>query len=240
MKFFYQLFFIFLLFGGQAFASEEIEFFKEPKITNPFLWKATKNNQTIYLFGTMHRYINIKELPDEVFSYIDSSENFFTEMKESNNHLSALDAQMHKYASKKQLSMKVLDSFDLCDNCLIAVASLPVGLVLILAYPLMKKEFIKDVEEYRLGDKSNFDPDKFPKFLKNFLFTKRHNKWMPKILEQSKEGQTFVAAGLAHFVYSEDNILDRLKEEGFKVKRIKMKKPVTHKKSSSICKLVFG
>ena len=242
MKFFYQLFFIFLLFGGQAFASEDPN-----KITNPFLWKATKNNQTIYLFGTQHTDINIKELPDEVFSYIDSSESFLTE-DNTQEGMYTLDDQMERYASKKQLKIKPLDNFDWCDKCLMKAVILPVGLVFILAYPLMKKIMekndIKDAEEYRLGNESYIiDQSKLsktPKSIKYFLTTKRHNKWMPKILESSKKGQAFVIAGVAHFLFSEDNILDRLKEEGFEVERVKMKQPVTHKKSSSICKLVFG
>ena len=237
MKFFYQLFFIFLFLSSQAFASED------PTITNPFLWKATKNNQTIYLFGTIHKHVNIKELPDEVFSYIDSSENFFTEGESINNK--SLDSQMEIYASKKQLKIEALDSFNLCDICLMTIATIPYGLSYILNYSKVEKGRIKLVEEYRLGGESAATNDsKFwsesPKIVKNFLFTKRHNKWMPKILEQSKEGQTFVAAGVDHFYFPEDNILDRLKEEGFKVKRIKMKKPVTHKRQNNVCAIVFG
>ena len=241
MKFFYQLFFIFLLFSGQAFASEDpIITNEEPKITNPFLWKATKNNQTIYLFGTIHKYINIEELPDEVFSYIDSSEIFFTENGKSRIDSEILDVQMGRYASEAELKLLALDSFDWFDESIIAVVRIPFTLVYILNRENIEEAWLKLAEEYRLGDESNFGDDKFPKSVEYFLATKRHNAWMPKILEQSKEGQTFVAAGIAHFLYPEDNILDRLREEGFEVERVKMKQPITHEKQNDVHVIVFG
>ena len=50
------------------------------QISSPFLWKAEKDGNVAYLFGTYHLGFSLSDLPEDFKSYIDSSKNFLMEV----------------------------------------------------------------------------------------------------------------------------------------------------------------
>ena len=66
------------------------------QISSPFLWKAEKDGNVAYLFGTHHIGFSLSDLPESLKSYIDSSKNFLTEL--------ATNVNMEDFVKKASLS----------------------------------------------------------------------------------------------------------------------------------------
>lgn len=49
------------------------------EIENPLLWKAEKNGNVAYIFGTFHLGFGLSDLPSDFKSYVDTSEYFYVE-----------------------------------------------------------------------------------------------------------------------------------------------------------------
>jgi len=78
---------------------------------------------------------------------------------------------------------------------------------------------LKDLEEYREGreDKVNTYAEKLP----DCLIRQRHLLWMPKILSTiDKYEQPFFAVGLGHMIAKKGSLIEMLKQQGFKVRRM--------------------
>ena len=50
------------------------------QISSPFLWKAEKDGNIAYIFGTFHVGFSLSDLPEDFKNYIDSSKNFLMEL----------------------------------------------------------------------------------------------------------------------------------------------------------------
>lgn len=53
--------------------------FAESKVDRPFLWKATKGGQTIYVMGTIHLGVSMNDLPPYVLEAVAESKSFYAE-----------------------------------------------------------------------------------------------------------------------------------------------------------------
>lgn len=193
------------------------------KIANPFLWKATKGSQTIYLFGTIHRGVSINDLPSQFFTYLDSSKIFILEsLGDVKKHNNSLDHQLKNRATQKSIKIVALET----------TADTDLLMKKVKKFYSTKKEKLEDLK-YKAIDGENYKASNVkyfidsisqtPKIIFNLFTEKRHDKWMPTILANIKKGQQlFIAVGLMHLIAKRGGtLLDRFKKKGFTIEKVK-------------------
>ena len=65
------------VYGNDAAVESGVD--SDPRLSEPFLWKAEKDGKVAYLFGTFHLGFELKDLPDEFFPLLNSSSLLFLE-----------------------------------------------------------------------------------------------------------------------------------------------------------------
>lgn len=207
-----------------------------PKISNPFLWKATKGSHEVYLFGTLHRGISTNDLPPQFFTYLDSSKIFIMESAPNSNNVKHFDSQLKNYASRKSLQIEYLETsedvsefLEILNESYIRIDPKELRKLEQKQKQISAKYKATDVEYYKTSNVFFFIENAkayMPESVKHLILTERHNKWMSTILSaiNSKE-QIFIAVGILHLLNNKSNLIDRFKRQGYTVKRVDFTPP---------------